>query len=210
MPTHKRTYIVFLLVASLLILSCKIGGQAAPTPTPVSIPGWEKFSAGGVELWMPGNFQGGDLANDLDVIVQRLRAFGPEYEQMANTIEQNPSAFVMLILDSNIGPSGFLTNVNVVKEQVSSTTSIDSYMKASTSQLTPLGFTILEQNNVQLGSNKAGRLVIQSDKLKAKELMYVVKNKNTMWVITYATGIPDFANRLPTFEKSINTFRIQP
>jgi hypothetical protein len=52
--------------------------------------------------------------------------------------------------------------------------------------------------------------VIESSALQAKEAMYVIKNNNTMWVITYATGISTFNILLPTFEQSINTFRVQP
>jgi hypothetical protein len=208
MNTPKRTILFFLLAVSILILGCGLGGgtRAAPTPTP--IPGWEKFSGGGAELWMPERFEGGDLASDLDLIVGRLRSLGSGYEQMADMIEKNPSAFVLMILDTEIGSSGFLTNVNVVKEKVLSTMTLDTYMDLSENQLTPLGFEILAREIVQLDAYQAGKLVIQSDTLKAKEMMYIIKEKNIMWVITYATGNSEYNSQQATFEKSANTIRI--
>jgi hypothetical protein len=31
-----------------------------------------------------------------------------------------------------------------------------------------------------------------------------------MWVVTYATGADEFSERLPTFEQSANTLRVEP
>ena len=211
MKTRNRSITIFLLALGLLVLSCSLSGKAANTPTPIpptSIPGWEKYSGSGIELWMPQNFDGGDLANDLDVIVERLKSLGPQYESIASTIEQNPSAFVLLIYDTKMGSSGFLTNVNVVKEKVLSSMTLDSYLDSSVNQLTPLGFTIAEREIKQLEGGKAGRLVIEADALQAKEVMYILKDKSTMWVITYTTGMSEFNNRLPMFEQSANTIKI--
>jgi len=215
MNTNKRMIVIVILFASILTLSCNLSLKAGPanTPAPIPptpIPGWEKFSGGGVELWMPDSFEGGDLANDLDVILERLRALGSQFQQMADMIEQNSSAFVLLVYDTDVGSSGFLTNVNVVKEKVLSGMTLDTYLDSSVGQLTPLGFSVSERKIVQLYSYEAGRLVIEASALKAKEVMYVIKAKNTMWVITYTTGTSEFASRLAIFEKSANTIRIQP
>ena len=213
MKTNQRAITFFLLAISLLSLSCSLSGKAASTSTPIhpiSIPGWEKFSGAGIELWMPASFEGGDLANDLDVILKQLRALGPEYQKVADMIEQNPESFVLLVYDSKIGATGFLTNVNVTRQQVLSGMKLDAYLDANSSQLGTLGFTVLEQKIVQLDNYEAGRLVIQSDALKAKEVMYIIKVKNTMWITTYTTGISEFSSRLPVFEQSANTIKITP
>jgi hypothetical protein len=215
MKPAKRTIAVGLLFVSFLILSCSLEGISGSAdkpkdPTPTAIPGWEKFSGGGIELWMPESFEGGDLANDLDVIVERLRSLGSSYEKLADIIEQNPSAIVLLVYDTKIGATGFLTNVNVVKEKVVSTVTLDLYLESSSKQLTSYGFKVSEQKIIQLDNYEAGRLVVQADTLQAKEAIYVIKVKNTVWVITYAAGIAEFSARLPIFEKSANTIQIQP
>ena len=215
MNTHKRMSTLGILAISFLILSCSLEGvtgsaDKAEAPTPTAIPGWEKFSGGGIELWMPESFEGGDLANDLDVVIGRLRSLGPDYEKLAEIIEQNPSAIVLLVYDTKIGSSGFLTNVNVVKEQVVSAMTLELYLESSSKQMASYGFKVSEQKIIQLDNYQAGRLAIQADALKAKEAIYVIKEKNTMWVITYAAGIAEFSARLPAFEQSANTIYITP
>jgi hypothetical protein len=215
MNQPKRILIFGFLVVGFLILSCKLGGQAGPAPTstiipPTPIPGWEKFEGGGVELWLPANFDGGDLTNDLDVIIQHLRSLGPAWDKTADTIEQNPTAFVLWAFDTEIGSNIFLTNVNVTKDQVLSTITMDMYMEAVAKQVSPLGLTVIDQKKVRLENYDAGLIMVQSDELKAKEILYIIKDKNTIWAITYATGMDEFEARLPTFEKSANTFKIQP
>jgi hypothetical protein len=215
MNIPKRTVAICFLAISFLILSCSLAGVTGSTdkakaPTPTAIPGWEKFSGGGIELWMPESFDGGDLANNLDIIIERLRSLGPEFEKLAETLEQNPSAIVLLVYDTKIGPTGFLTNVNVVKEKVVSSMTLDLYLKSSSKQMASYGFRVSEQKIIRLDNYEAGRLVIQADALQAKEAIYVIKVKNTMWVITYATGSAEFSARLPTFDQSANTIYITP
>ena len=215
MKTPKRTIAIGLLALSLLLLGCSLGGITGaadkPTaPTPTAIPGWEKFSGGGIELWMPDSFEGGDLATDLDVVIARLRSLGPEYQKLAEMIEQNPSAIVLLIYNAKVGAAGFLTNVNVVKEKVGSSMTLDKYLESSAEQITSYGFKVSEQIIIQLDNYQAGRLVVQLDALKAKEVIYMIEADNTMWVITYATGVAEFSTRLPTFDQSANTIKIEP
>jgi len=215
MKPTKRMIALLLIAVSMLILGCSLEGATGSAdkpkaPAPTAIPGWEKFSGGGIELWMPDSFEGGDLANDLDVVIERLRSLGPEYEKLAEIIEQNPSAIALLVYDSQIGTSGFLTNINVVKEKVISTVTLELYLDSSVQQMTSYGFKVSEQKMIQLDNYETARLVLQLDALKAKEVIYMIKEKNTVWVITYATGAAEFSTRLPTFDRSANTINIQP
>ena len=96
-----------------------------PTATPTALAGWTKFEGSGIEMWLPDSFEGGDLENDLGVLVDKLKALGPEFESVAATIEANPAAFVLWAFDSDLGSSGYLTNVNVIQEQVVSAVTLD-------------------------------------------------------------------------------------
>jgi len=203
------------LTLSVFSLACAAVTGLKPTatlaPTVTPIPGWAKFGAGAVELWLPESFQGGDLSNDLDVIVGRLKAMGPEYETIAKTIEQNPGAFVLLAFDSSVGDSGSVTNVTVAKEKVLSSMTIETCLDAMEKQL-PASFTVVERDTVQLEPYLAGRVVaeMRASNVAVKELFYLVKQGNVMWLISYATGQSEFESRLPQFEQSIRTLRLQP
>ena len=184
---------------------------ASGTPTRTPIPGWTKFEASGVEIWLPESFTGGDIENDLEVIVASIKSLGPEYEQMANVIETNPSLFVIWAFDSDIGTTGYLTNVNVGHVPGLSAISLEMYIKMVEQQL-PSAFSVVDSSIVQLGQYEAARMVIEFEisGIIAKELMYVIKDNNTFWAITYATHSDEFEERLPLFEKSANTFYIKP
>jgi len=184
---------------------------ATSKPAATAIPGWSKFEGGGMALWLPGSYQGGNLDEDIDLVVQTLRNLGPDYEQMAQVIEQNPSMYVIWAFDSEIGPTGFLTNVSVTTERVLSAVTMDMYLDAVLEQL-PAQFSVVEQGVVSLGERQAGRLVIEFDVsgVVGKELLYAVKDDGTMWIITYATGAEEFDQRLPVFEQSALSFSTEP
>ena len=207
---NKRN--VFLLISLLFLIStlaCALTGKSQPSAT--SIPGWEKFEGGGVELWLPESYEGGNLDEDLEVVVEGLRTLGPDFTQMADLIEQNPSMFVIWAFDSEVGNSGALTSVAVTTEKVLSAITIDTYLDAAL-DLFPPQFQVVERENVTLGDYPAGRLVIEFtiSGSAGKEVMYAVKDGNTMWILTFGTGASEFNQRLPDFEQSVQSFEIQP
>lgn len=190
---------------------------SAPTDTPeptaatVVMPGWNKFEAQGIEIWLPESFEGGDLENDLEVIVNKLHSLGKEFEQVATMLETNSTAFVLWAFDTNIGSSGYLTNMNIVREQVLSAVTLDMYMQAFEQQI-PSYLTIIEQNPGQLEDYESLRLVIKTEisGIEGRELMYLIKDDNTIWGITFATALDEFDKRLPAFDQSVQTFKTLP
>lgn len=180
-----------------------------PTATPNALAGWTKFEGSGVEMWLPESFEGGDLENDLGVIVDKLKALGPEFESVAATIEANPTAFVLWAFDSEFGSSGYLTNVNIVQEQVVSAITLDMYLQALQQQL-PSYLVISEQGQGKLEQYDSIRLVLDTEVsgVKGKELMYIIKASNTIYVLTFATSLDEFEARLAVFEQSVQTFKV--
>lgn len=207
----RKPIILAAIVVWFIISVCGITqptSKVEPTPTP--IPGWEKFTAQGIEIWFPETFEGGDLQNDLDVIVEKLKALGPEFEAIANAIEANPSTFVLWVFNSKLGDTGYLTNVNITTEKIFSSMTLDTYIEAFSKQI-PSSMEITDQQKVMLNQYEAARLVVEMDVngLIAKELVYVIKDKNTIWAITYATSAAEYDTLLPIFEQSALTFKAQ-
>jgi len=182
-----------------------------PKSTPTPITGWNKFESSGIEIWLPESYEGGDLENDTEVIINRMKALGPEFEQMANNIEKNPSMVKLIAVDTNIGDTGFVTNINIGREQILSTMTFDMYMETMKKQL-PSFWTIIDEKKVQLDQHEALRLVSRLDISGEvmKQLQYLVKNNNTLWIITSTTTLEEFDERLPIFEQVVGTVKIQP
>ena len=209
-----------LMITLLMItLACALSSSILPSsspetlPTiesiPTSIPGWEKFEAKGVELWLPESYDGGNVSEDLNTVVEKIKALGPEFENMAAVIEQNPDMFAIWAFDSKIGASGSLTSAAITFEKVLSVISIDTYLDAAQNQL-PASFVVTDRQILKLNDYDAGRLMIEFSisGINGKELMYAIKNGNVVWVITYGTSADEFDQRLPVFEKSAITFNV--
>ncbi len=224
---HSSLIVIFVLL-SMIMTACGAGPAVqAPTPTspppptptspppptptsaPAAIPGFTKYAASGIEIWFPESWQGGDLENDLDVVVSNLKSMGSEYDQIAQMIEANPTAFVLWVFDPNVGDTGYLTSANLVKEQVLSAITLDTYIEAVKAQL-PSSMVIDDQKIVKVGQYDAARLEIALDisGVKARELMYIYLYNNTVWALTFATSEGEFSTRLPVFEQSASTFSV--
>ncbi|MFO8102399.1 MAG: hypothetical protein R6U37_09605 [Dehalococcoidia bacterium] len=206
---HKRLLLPLagLALGLLLLVACGTS-QTAITP----MPGWEKFEGEGAQLWLPQSYEGGDPGKDAAAIAESLRGLSPDFEQMAQVIEQNPSMYVIWAFDSEAGGTGFLTNAAVTQETVSAST-IDAYLDDVLNHLPlHLYFKVLERDMVTLGGSKAGRLVLEFANygVAGKEVVYALKDGSTMWVLTFATGAAEFEERLPVFEQSALTFTTQP
>lgn len=202
-----------LVLVGLLLLgvisACGQSEESQPTATP--IPGWERFEGRGVELWLPESFEGGDLGKDVDVIAQNLRRFAPDSEQIAQMIEQNPEMYALWAFDTEVGDQGFLTNAAVTTEKVMSSITLDVYLDAALKQF-PAWLRMMERDIVDIGDYQAGRLLIEFDMvgIEGQEVMYAIKDGNTMWVITYATGADEWEERFRDFEQSASTFKVLP
>ncbi len=181
---------------------------ATTQPSTAQMPGWKKFEVSGAEIWLPESYEGGDLRENLDLIVEALRNLGPDFEPMAQAIEQNPSLYVLWAFDMEVGPSGFLTNVTITNERVLSVVTVDTYLDIGLSQFPPQ-FEIVSRDIIMLGDYQAGRVLIDFELygVVARQLLYVVKDGTMMWNIAFATGADEYWERLPDFEQSMLSFK---
>ena len=200
---------VGIVVCLLLLGVMSACGRSTASEKPAS--GWIKLEGIGMEMWLPESYIGGDSAENLDSVVSKMRTLDADFEAMAQKIEQNSFLYDMWAFDSEVGESGFLTNVSVISEEASPDMSEDSYLDLWAAQL-PAQFQVVDRGTVSVGDGQAERLYIEATlyDIPAKEVLYVIKNESTFWVITFATGLAEFDQRLPEFEQAISTFSVQP
>ncbi|WP_299485430.1 hypothetical protein [Acaryochloris sp. IP29b_bin.137] len=184
-------------------------GDSGPS-TP--IPGWKKFAIEKAELWLPESYEGGNIKKDVDLIIARAKQMGSDFDKMVQIIEQSRDLLLLLAFDSNIGPLGEVTNVNITAEPVLSTVSIDDFIDLTIKQL-PSQFKVIDREIVSLDRYQAGNLTWKAtlNGIETRILQYIIKDRNsTVWVVTYTTSADEFDQRLPSFKKSINTFYLLP
>ncbi|NJN65777.1 MAG: peptidylprolyl isomerase [Chloroflexaceae bacterium] len=162
-------------------------------------PGWSRYEGNQLFMWLPESYQGGNLEEDLDLIVENIRSAGTDFEPMARMIEQNPSAFQFYAFDSNIGTSGFMTNVNVVSERVPTSMTVETYLDAATGQF-PEAFQVVEKGVTSTERYETvGRLVIASsiNEVEMKQVQYAIKAGSMMYVVTHSTSPANMKNACP-------------
>ncbi|WP_242022226.1 hypothetical protein [Microcoleus sp. FACHB-831] len=170
----------------------------------------KKIQGNGVELSLPGNFEGGNPSTDMDAIANKLKAINPDLEKGLEPIKQNPSGIALLAFDPQSVRSGFLTNVNIRKPPVPPGTSIEKLMEAASKELSTQ-FDVGDKQVVSLDKYQAGRIVAQPKAAagKVKQLFYAIKEGDNFWLVTYSTTASEFEQRLPAFEQSIRTFAVK-
>lgn len=208
----KNFLLVLCLLLPCLVIGCKQPQTSQQTSSPfvrtqTTIPGWKKFEGRGAQLQLPESYSGGDLSQYLDVVVQKLESLGPYYQQVAQSLKQNPSVFALWAFDSQASKSGFLSNAAILTEPVGSTVTTDTYLDLLTKQL-PSEFRVVERKQVTLEDYQAGQIVTEAtiSGVTAKQIMYAIKRGSNMWAVTFTTSAEEFEQRLPSFQQSINTF----
>jgi len=192
---------------------------ATPGVTSTPVPGWKRFEGSGAELWLPENYKGGNPATGLETIVAEIRALGPDFDEIANEVEQNlsDSHVAIFAFDANVGDALTLTTVQVISESLDSDVEItmDAYLDAVIKNL-PADYRVVERKIEILDRYQAGRLSVdykitdQQVSVFRKRLIYAIRVDDAMWVVQYLTERDDFKDALPIFELSIQTFVVQP
>ena len=211
----KNFLLVLCLLLPSLVLGCKQPQTSQQTSSPfvgtqtTTIPGWKKFEGRGAQLQLPESYNGGDLSQNLDLVVQKLESLGPYYQQVAQSLKQNPSAFVLWAFDSKVSKSGVLSNVALATEPVGSTLTTDTYLDLLTKQL-PSEYRVMERKQVTLDRYQAGQIVTEATMsgVTAKQIIYTIKQGSNIWIVVFSTSAEEFEQRLPSFQQSINTFSV--
>lgn len=152
-----------------------------PVPYEQLIPeGWKQHKTALMEIWLPSNFK----VNDKDAD-----------EALALT-------------GSNPKTSLYTMSVTVSYEPLG-TDSLDAYIDNRLARMDST-IRVVERRKVSLNGTDAVRMVFEAriETVDVNELVYVIQDGSTAWVVFYVAQIREFYEMLPTFEQSARTFRI--
>ncbi len=188
-------------------------GESAATPSSnTSLPdGWRLVPVEGAEIALPTYYVGGDMEKDLPLIIAQLRAAGPEFENQARILEQAPEAFRLWAFKTELGDSGFLTNVNMVTEPVLSFVTIDLYLEAVAAQL-PDAIEILETETLEDTEYPTVRVLTANNlgAIPASQVLYIVRGPDAIWMLSFSSAAEEFERQLSEFDSIFETFRLLP
>jgi hypothetical protein len=185
----------------------------ALTETPTLVPyerriplGWKQFKMELVEIWLPSDFE---LA-DADKLAEDARK---RYEEMGlqELIEYNAKneAIPVLVITDEASGSPLYRTIFTISYQPLNGESLDVFIDNELSEL-PSIIVLVERRKVRVGSTEAVRMVyeMRQGNIYANDLAYIFLDGSTVWSVGYYAEITEFYQQLPSFEQSIQTFRI--
>jgi hypothetical protein len=180
------------------------------TPTQTLIPGWSSIRGDGVSLRLPEIWRGGNLNEDLDQLLVDADGDASVLQQYVKMLEKNREAIHLWAYDTGSTGDFHLTNVNIGQEKVDEAVSVDIYMDAIERNL-PQDFTIIGRQLMDINGIPGGKIFIDVNMngLLIKEVMYITKIGDVMWLITFAAESDTFEAQLELIELSVQTFEIE-
>lgn len=182
------------------------------TPTwngqPSAVPGWVLVAGNGVELWLPGEYDGGDPVGRAQEMADLLSTM-PGYADMAEAVRQNPEGFRLLAVDDT---SGSILGVSLkeVPPDMPMSEYVDAWSQAVV-DLTP-GSSVVEKRVVQFRNGDAGRAILEFNVQGSFswQLSYILRREEQIWTFNFGAAKEDFYQLQPIFEQCMQTVSFLP
>ena len=190
------------------MLGCSQANENTPIPSPVitAIPGWQKVSSEGFQMFLPESYIIGTSV-DFDSIINNIRTMGPQFEDAANALNQNREAIITFAVDKRTGDSGTVTQIVVGKISWPSDESIDSYMNSLVDnlpdQIQVSHSEVFSDRNYPMFQLITGVNSPQTGNIK--QVIYGIRNGGAIWQIVFATPSDEYESRLSEFEQIVET-----
>jgi hypothetical protein len=222
-----RTTACGLLCLSLGLTAC---GPAAPTEIPEPVtpavalppawtatpellftpePGWTAIVGTDVQLWLPESYSGGDPATHFVELLSLLDSLPPEFDLLAESLRQNPNAWVLLALDaSEQGSVVGITRKENAPPDLTAAAYLEGAVPVHENELP--GTSVLDQGLTSLGRETVGWRVLEisTPGSLSRQLSYAFVRPPLIWTVSYAVAAEDFEAQRPMFEKSVLSFRV--
>jgi hypothetical protein len=179
------------------------------TPTLTPIPGWSLRNGKGVSLWLPDTWRGGNPIEDLDQLLAGVEREPLTVQQYASMLENNRDVINLWAYDTQSTGSPHLTNFHIGQEEVGEAVTVEFYIDAINRNL-PEHFTVTGWQLVNIQDLPGGKIFIDVDVngLLIQEVMYILKDNNIMWLVTFAAASDAFPLQLTIVDQSVETLQI--
>ncbi|MGB3691604.1 MAG: hypothetical protein WA999_02670 [Spirulinaceae cyanobacterium] len=180
------------------------------SPSQATEASWQKVQGEGITLNLPPGFAGGNPSTDINVLEEQLKTVAPDYENKIELLKQNPGAVALLAFDTQSAPQQGVTSINVRLEKLDAELTVEDYLEIAKEQISPT-YEIEEERVTAIDGRQAGRILAEAQKngTQIKQLFYVLQDGETFWLVTYSTTAEEFEKRLPDFEKSIQSIKLE-
>jgi hypothetical protein len=170
-------------------------------PTPASLSEWKMIEGAGIKIWLPNNFEGGNLRDDKETVFEKLRFWHTD-EGLIRFLDQYASITYLWAFDTQTANADYLVTLSVTQERVSPDTTLREYVDTAVQSL-PSAIRLLNSDVMQLTRQEVGYLVFEAE--QNQSLFCLIKDNQVIWRLQYYTKQNDFEKYLPIFEYSLET-----
>lgn len=195
----------------LSLLGCSQTNENTPVPAPFVTPkpGWQKINAEGFQMLLPESYIIG-TSIDFDSIINSIRKMGPQFEDAANTLNQNREAIIAFAVDKRTGDSGIVTKIIIGKISWANDESVKTYMDGLIDnlpgQIQVIQSEIFSDRTYPMFQLTTGINTPQTGNIK--QVAYGAKNGDAIWQIVFTTPSDEYETRLSEFEQIVDTIVI--
>lgn len=191
----------------------------APIPTSTPIPDWKSLAGGGVEIWLPQSYAGGDVTQNPQDIFDRMIAAGgnPEFnEEFKQALLAQE--YLLFAFDTTVDESYFFTTL-VLWSEPSEGKPLDSVIDALVLDLeTSFGYRVVGRGDISLDNFQAERLIMErrvdivgtGKRVYRSTVVYIFAQGETIWTVRFLTDRDQVDARLADFDISASTIRLTP
>jgi hypothetical protein len=173
--------------------------------------GWKIFEGEKIAIALPENFEGGNPARKLNLLVEKLQTLDCVKTDTTEKLEQNARAMALIAFTPQCKDDHLITTINVISQKVAEDETLDNYLEREINKLKNQ-YEILDQNIQEINQKSVGKIVtaVEVDGIKINQLFYVIPQEQVYWVITYSTTEDQFKKNLSIFENSVKTIQFLP
>lgn len=191
--------VVIVAIAVFFIVS---GG---PRP-PAGIPGnWKKYSALGLSIWLPPDYQVAYNLQDTKNLASNIKQPGALFDALGQLASVSSTAMVLSGIQPEKNNVGITSTCNLITEENPSGLNANDLIISGYIQ-EPADFTTVEKSTVKLGKNSAVKIVVQGDAntdfQQLEDVTYLQVNGGMTRQVTFGCNRNDFKRLQPDFQKS--------
>ena len=199
-----------------------------PFPHSGDITGWQRVETKLATFWLPGSYEVFDLGDGFgelfgdffeDFAVGMGELFGELSSELGGdgatpeplNLDDLNSAFefdFIIATDEDLLTSAFL-----ISQPLEPGTDLDYHLHNALNGIEG-DYTLLSLQAIEGAKYEMGRAMLEMQdpetQMMGNMLMYVILGKDNVWTLSYQTASEKFEQLLPTFEKSADSFEINP
>jgi hypothetical protein len=188
------------------------------TPTPSvtgMMEGWVKFTVPEIEAWLPKSYAAGKPQTEADAIIASLKEKGAypnfDWDGFKETLESQSEAVVMWAFDSYQGNPEIITNISFLYGSINAGESLLEFATRFVGAMSEDYILVEQQSNVRHPEYEGVMVILENKdtgEVSTRTAFYVLRVQNLAWGIMCFTATDEMNERLPIFNRMVETFRV--